>query len=473
LAALPLHVTAGAAGTGIGVLVIVRPMAGIGAALALVPIALLTLREGLRPLLAWALAALLTGYMFLDRGFAHVGAPPLYVGDAVLGLAFLTVVAVVRRPRLTALHWLVIAFMGLGAARTIPFLSTDGTTALRDATIWGYAAFALALSFILVRADVTRVLGWYRKLVIPFLCWAPLGLLATTMLSIPAAPGSDVSLVSLKGGDIAVQLAGIAAFVLLGLYSGDRPRLGRETLLWPLWVAGVAIAGSGNRGGLLAIMLAVGVVLALRVRSARRIGFVAAIAVVVVVASFVNPSVGGWGARSVSLGQLERNALSIGGGGGGSLNGTREFRLRWWSKIAHYTFEGPYFWTGKGFGINLADSDGFQVAADHSLRAPHNTHMTVLARMGVPGLALWAMLQIGFGASLLRATRRARRTGERFWTQVNSWIFVLWLAMLVNTSFDPYLEGPQGSIWFWCVFGFGLAVLRLQRERSDATEAPA
>lgn len=30
----------------------------------------------------------------------------------------------------------------------------------------------------------------------------------------------------------------------------------------------------------------------------------------------------------------------------------------------------------------------------------------------------------------------------------------------VDTSFDPYLEGPQGGIWFWSVFG--VLVMRLR-----------
>jgi hypothetical protein len=42
--------------------------------------------------------------------------------------------------------------------------------------------------------------------------------------------------------------------------------------------------------------------------------------------------------------------------------------------------------------------------------------------------------------------------------------------MVINTSFDPYLEGPQGSIWFWTVFGLGLAALQLQRLHPNLSE---
>ena len=34
---------------------------------------------------------------------------------------------------------------------------------------------------------------------------------------------------------------------------------------------------------------------------------------------------------------------------------------------------------------------------------------------------------------------------------------------MINASFDVYLEGPQGGIWFWSFFGFGMALLEVQR----------
>lgn len=151
-----------------------------------------------------------------------------------------------------------------------------------------------------------------------------------------------------------------------------------------------------------------------------------------------------------------------------NLEGTKQFRLAWWGKIIDYTFNGPYFWTGKGFGINLADADGFQPTADHSLREPHNSHLSVLARMGVPGFILWILLQAGFALFLLRALLAHRRAGDKQLAAVGVWVLAFWAAMMVNTSFDPYLEGPQGGIWFWALFGLGLVVIRLAPRRKAA-----
>ncbi len=173
--------------------------------------------------------------------------------------------------------------------------------------------------------------------------------------------------------------------------------------------------------------------------------------------------------RPATLRQLIDNILSLFGSSSDlNLEGTKQFRLAWWGKIVDYTVFGRYFWTGKGFGVNLADADGFQSTVDHSLRSPHNTEITVLARMGVPGLLLWLVLQGAFGIGLLVATLAHRRRRDWKIAAVGALLLAYWAAMMVDTSFDPYLEGPQGGIWFWVIFGLGLVVMRIAPRGREA-----
>lgn len=173
--------------------------------------------------------------------------------------------------------------------------------------------------------------------------------------------------------------------------------------------------------------------------------------------------------RPATFQQMIENLFSIfGSSSDATLEGSKQFRLAWWGKIVNYTVFGEYFWVGKGFGVNLADNDGFQSTTDHSLRSPHNSEMTVLARMGVPGLLLWVLVQGAFGIGLVRAIIAHERGGDWQVAAVGGWIFAYWVAMLVDTSFDPYLEGPQGGIWFWTIFGLGLVVISLIRKRRVA-----
>jgi len=167
------------------------------------------------------------------------------------------------------------------------------------------------------------------------------------------------------------------------------------------------------------------------------------------------------------MNQVIENFFSIfGSSSDPGLTGTRAFRLAWWAEIVDYTIFGEHFWFGKGFGVNLATDDGFQPTADESLRAPHNSHMTVLARMGVPGAIGWVLLQGAWVVGLMRALVRHRRQQDHLLAGAAGWIGVYWVAMMVNTSFDPYLEGPQGGIWFWTLFGLGLVIMRIRSERT-------
>lgn len=641
-----------------------------------------------------ALGVLLAGYMFLGRGFAHIGIGPIYIGDWILLLgiataAFVTIRAGFRAP-ITWTVGLLLAFVLLGAVRTLPYLGTYGLDALRDGVLWAYAAFALIVYLLADRwllLSAFRAYGW----VVPiFALWLPISwnLFAAASADIdPSRPGSVIPLVFFKGGDMAVHTVGAIAFLVIGASSIRSAR----TFVWRMLIAlpllwTVFVAGTSNRGALLTAAVGILVVAMLAWRSRNWLPLLVApalfaIAVVfeVVLAAPAGPAptatpeptliisgsptssravqpaaslsdrppaspsgrpsdgapgdsstekpregkplavanagfelgplnsgtIDGWtirangphnivaggayqGARFASMQnvdkayedtitssrfpfkdgpdiavsvwvkaiaarpiveiyvnwydsagtlissvflnslatdgvrtwqectgalaapakttqaeivfweasgkatialdevsarsgdfpnaltqgrpatfqQMIKNLLSIfGSSPDNGLEGSKQFRLAWWGKIVDYTIFGKYFWTGKGFGVNLADSDGFQATADHSLRSPHNSEMTVLARMGVPGLLLWVLVQGAFGIGLLRATLAHRRAGDWQLAVLGAWIFAYWVAMLVDTSFDPYLEGPQGGIWFWAIFGLGLVVMRLVPRR--------
>ncbi|MFL5751330.1 MAG: O-antigen ligase family protein [Chloroflexota bacterium] len=418
-----------------------------------------------------ALAVMLVGYAFLGRSFAYLGVAPLYLGELALPIALVALVRCRERDRFQPIHGLLLVFMAWGALQTVPYLPRYGIDALRDAVTWGYGLYAIAVSFILTSRHLRAGISVYGRLIPVFLLWVPVAALLTLFVSLPNVPGSAVPIVVFKGGDFGVHLAGIAAFIFLGLYAAGRGIRLPEPLIWIPWLFAVAVAGILNRGGLVAASMAAATLL--YVRAATRwlaVIFIAVILMVPVI--LIDPRIELGTGREISVGQMVDNVTSLfGEADNPGLEGTKEFRLRWWSTIVGYTIGGPYFWTGKGYGINLADDDGFQPTADHSLRAPHNTHIEILARSGVPGLLLWIVLQAAYGLSLLRAAARARARGDTAWVPVLGFIFIYWLAALMNASFDPYLQGPQGGIWFWSMFGVGLAAMRMA-EREEAYEGP-
>jgi hypothetical protein len=381
----------------------------------------------------------------------------------VLGL--LPLIRAVPRLRFGTFELVIVAFIAWGAARTIPYLGLYGVSAIRDGAMWGYALFALLVSALLTPGAVTRAVSFARRFIPFFLSWIPVATVVAAFASaaLPSWPGAPVPLLVVKHGDFGVYLAIIAAFMLVGLYE-RRPSSVPAWAIWCLWLADVALIGAMSRGGLVSVAIGAASAL-LFVRSSRRLGQVIGIGLGFFVALYlVNPSISlSYVGREVSFSQLVDNVISVASdqaNDAGSLAGTKAWRLAWWNEIIGYTFDGPYRWSGKGFGINLADDDGFQVKADRSLRSPHSAHFSLLARGGIPMLALWLLINGIFAVRVLRAGLVARRTGQRLMVQVMACVFALWVAAFVNMSFDVYLEGPQGGILFWTTIGVGIWLAR-------------
>lgn len=467
----------------VGLLAVEQPLlAGALSVLAVLLAGLIRVWDRLSAFALGFIGVSLVGYAFLGKGYSYIGVPPLFVGEMalVVGLLALWRVGTVGLRHHRALLALLGVFMVIGLLSTVPYIGEYGIDALRDGVTWAYAAFALIVAGLLLRLNwLERAVRQYARILPWALFLVPLIVVGFKLFKevIPQWPGSGTPLLYPKGGDIAVHLAGVVAFLLLGLHHHFAPaqgrRSGRDWLWWGLLLLGLLSISTG-RAALVTIVVSGLLVVLLRPRSGwGRPLYLVTIVLTLLVASNLKINLGGQ--RDISAESMLLNVQSITGDSGSDVReGTRTWRLNWWGDIVDYTVYGPYFWTGKGYGINLADSDGYQVSRDRSLRNPHNGHMTFLARSGVPGFLAWAALQLAFGFSLLRASARARAARETLWSNLFLWILAYWMAFLINATFDVYLEGPQGGIWFWCVFGFGLAALETyRRQLAAAPRAPS
>jgi hypothetical protein len=458
---------AGAVGLAFGL----RPLPVLGVVVVLCSVIFaLVLKRCLSSLFLACLGIVLLGYAFLGRGFAYLGVHPIYVGEIVALSGRLGSVFGSR------LACLLVAFSIWGAIRTIPFIPTYGADALRDGAMWGYGAFAVIVaSCIRQQRRTAQILSCFGRLVPYFLTWIPLAWCLVRLGDdvIPTVPGNEVKLLVFNPAMMAVHLAGVAPFLLLDLGERRRARgLGAKWALATLWAVGFLIVASITRGGLLTALTSVAIVALFRpVAVARRIALAclfAGLTMLVVPALLVGEAARDErlfeDSRTISPGQIAANLTSVFSNRGDDLEGTRQFRLLWWRMIIDYTVFGEYFWTGKGFGINIADDDGFPTTVgERRNRSPHNCHLTMLARAGVPGAALWVLLQGAFGAALVRAYFRAWREQREWHARVTLWILAYWGAFMTAGAFDVFLEGPYGGISFWSLFGLGIAVLHEQR----------
>src|SRR5579871_1957093 len=395
-------------------------------------------------------------YALLGKGFAYAGWSPFYVSELLLVLACVATVGTGRIAVLfrTPLGVLMGIFLAWQVVCMTPYLEIYGVDTLRDSAIWGYATFAWAAAALIVRLPglLQIVVRAYRQFARLYLFLGPVAWLATLYWRdfLPRWPDTTVTVPLIKGGELCVHLAGIFALVLSGL--------GKLNSWWVFLIIADAMLGMSARGGLVAFsMAAIFIVLIQpRVRWLVLI-FASGLTLMVTMAAFDLRFVVPGASREFSLDQLSDSIVSVvGNSDRADLEGTKTWRLTWWGMIRDYTVDGPYFWTGKGYGVNLADSDGFQVGTrEEPLRSPHNSHMTFLARSGVPGLILWSALQLSWVALMLRSYVRARQLKLGFWSGLFGWFVAYWIAFMVSSGFDVFLEGPMAGIPFWTLFGLG------------------
>ena len=429
------------------------------------------------PVFLVALGIALAGYATLGRGFAYLGVPPIFIGEMILAFGLLTwTLTSGQHVFRSGLSWMVVLLMGIGAIGTFRWIGTYGLDSIRDGALWGYGLFALLVGTFLLRGRgrILTVVRVYAKWMPWFLIFIPITMFIYLFLNhaIPRWPISNVPVLNPKGGDIAVHLAGAMAFLALGIHrlrAIQRNQLFNKMdwLLWTLLII-ASITVLTGRAALLTIASTALLLLILR-PSKHWIKPVSIGSVLVILAIALDAEFRGDDRpRSVSPQALIQTFESIFSETGvGYHDGSRRWRLEWWGDIWNYTVRGKYFWTGKGYGINLADADGFQVfGASHGqavLRSPHNSHLTFLARSGVPGFTVWVTLQLLFALALIQAYRKSRRRDREDLAKLNLWVLAYWWAFMVNAGFDVFLEGPQGGIWFWSVFGFGIALLIWQK----------
>ena len=62
----------------------------------------------------------------------------------------------------------------------------------------------------------------------------------------------------------------------------------------------------------------------------------------------------------------------------------------------------------------------------------------------------------------------ARRNAQPIWEGVFFFLPTYLLAFLINGSFDVFIEGPMGGIWFWSIYGAGLGAALIYRQECEA-----
>lgn len=431
------------------------------------------------------LVFLLLGYIFLSKGFATIGYFPLYIGEAMMGVGVLMLILSLFLPGVKLnfrpfLHWeigVLILFLIWQVLQTIPYFRLYQFDTLRDAVLYLYALFAFFIMLMTPEKDAQNFFDLFGRLIPFILLWYPIFYAISHLGLIPITlPGAPNTLFYTKGSDLGVHVSGIGAYMLLHLNRRFAPTW-LTWVSWFLWGFNVVILSSMGRGIMVATAASAAIVVLFQpFRSQWYRPILVAIlglCILLLTGQYSSLRINLGTHRTVSVEQLVANVASLFGEGDnseGGLEGTKKWRLEWWDAIVDYTFHGRYFWTGKGYGINLADADGFQVDAVTSLlRSPHNGHMTILGRSGVPGFILWVVFLAGVA---LRLVIHALRYGrDPFKARHAIWLLAYLVAFCIITGVDVFLESPMGGIPFWSMIGF-VYVYFTPEKQSQALKEP-
>ena len=426
------------------------------------------------------LGVILCGYMFFGRPFSYLSIPgiPVYPGEIVLVVGLVEAVRVrsLLRPLLANSLPLKIllgfmALYGLALARAMP---TYGVVAFRDSAVgyYGTYAFLVAMAAMADPDFTPRLLGWFRRIMPWYLVWAPIAVILSRADPIGAVPGSVTPWNAFSPGDYALFGAMMIAFLWLGLHwVGSRPPSRRLAgVCIPAALVALLAGGSQNRGNFLGGVLLLAIALALMSPSWRAravVPTVVSLAVVVGIAFLVDIRIPMASAgRELSVQQVATNLTSVVRENGfsasdtGNLQGNVEWRRQFWSAVYKDALSPRYLLTGRGLGTVLSFEYGIQDPERNNgqpIRSAHNSHLTILARTGLPGIILWTLLWITWLLDVTRTARRHDRGGATAAQRLATWLLGSVVAFLFAAYFDPYLDSPTGAIWFYTMVGLGAA----------------
>ena len=430
------------------------------------------------PLIALVLGTLIFGYFVGNRGFAQLSPTqnlPLLPGEIGLGVSLLTLVltgAFRCRPpvRIDLLGILILAWLALGLARLVPDVRQYGFLAVRDFAMVYYALFFF------VAQEAARDPAGRRFVHGSVLAGAALLLPLGTMFY--AYPDFFLGSFTVHGvpliyykGDLLGTFMAVGALTFF-LWHEARPRWWAAALSVALMADLITIT---NRASVLGLVAATALLATAGRWRLARLQLAAGTVGVTALALVAFASHQSW--RTTPLHDVYDGVISLVDVNGeyqyeGDLTASKgdnnRFRSVWWRTVFDETLQGGP-WLGLGFGYDLTSTfmRNYQPESDEEyfVRSPHNIFLTVFARQGLAGLAVFAAIV----ATALRRTWRSARNSD--W-RTDAWPWCAACAVLVSASFGVVLEGPMGAVVFWTLLGLGNGVA-LGRRPPGASGAQA
>lgn len=413
-------------------------------------------------------------YIVLNVGFVGVRFPPtgagIPIGELILVVSLLMMNFTVVAPRMAREVWLfpMLVWWGYCLPRALFDIRVGGAFALRDASQEIESLF-LFVGFWLVNS-ATRIryfFTWLRKIMavigIYGLFFPVRHQLTALSPTIPGMNGSERAMFFEMVGT-----ATLCIWVATWLMMEGRNGKSGSTIRYVQagFLAAYVIALTQERSVYIQVLAMVLILLVVRRQLAGR--WIAMILMAILLIGAV--SVTGLNLRGreekVSLTFLVQHLESTtgeseGGKTRGAAAGVGQ-RERWWNHIYTKMHETrTKMVLGLGFGMPLTD---FGAGSATPVREPHDSYMSVFARLGILGILLWVMMQ----AALYRAWWQGHKLCARMgWIrdQNNLMLIMLYgVSMLLLAIAEDAFEKPYMAIPYYLFFGVLIRYTSFLRE---------
>jgi O-antigen ligase len=415
---------------------------------------------------AWQVLLLiaLTGYTLLNYGFEnltfHLGLPIILSYVLMFGsLAF----AAFSHPELMIRAWkepamiCISTLLVLTTFHLIIDIPSYGIWAIRDASMFVDGIFlALGLLWAMKVKSTIPLMKWLMVLFVVNMVYSFTFPWAEKIAA--WSPSSGVFLqVPIFGnyrGNAIYLLLGAVFFILLGRY----------VVGWPRWVmlslAGIQLSGLAIHQaralyvGLMVILVILIVTghtgKATKLAGTLLAGF-AAVLLITTMGVEIQGRVG-----PVKADFLREHLRSI-SGAEGTPGASVEGRFDWYEQVFERIRRHPV--VGEGFGQVLINFTNDLTGG--AVRQPHNSTVSVLARLGAIGLIPWLIFHGYFVKRCLYAFRQRRYCDKQF-SDFLLWLFVVYVIFVIEACVEPAFEFPSGAIPFYFFVGLALGLIRWQ-----------
>jgi len=405
----------------------------------------------------------LAGYIVLNYGFenltVHVGSFPLIIGYglmyAALALGVFSrrhfIIAALKEPAVFCLTALVV----LTSFHLVFDIPSYGIWALRDASLFLDGIFFLL--GLLWASKKSSTIPLLKGLFVIFLLnliyaftypwneriqnWSPA---SGVFVRVPVVGQYHSTYVSL--------LAGAMFCLVVGSYVARWPRWSM-VLLTVAQLFGLGIHEYRSTYVSIAVILILLTFLGEMRKSAILLTTLASALLVVLLITTLDIKIPGrFG--DVNAGFFQEHIRSL-SGASGTPGSNVQARVDWYREVADRIRS--HVLLGEGFGKPLTSEISYQNGT--IIRQPHNSHISVLARLGAVGLGIWLLFHFFILKRFVHILRKREYRDANAY-QIALWFFLFYTILMIVASVQPGFEFPTGSVPFYFCTGFALGFIR-------------